>query len=134
MCRTGRLLIAACIALAFAVSNLIGAKQEVPRFNTNKREFNLPVQLTPGEAAKSKEIRLYVTSDLGKNWKKIASGAPTTKEFSFTAPKDGIYSFAVHCVCNDENEGSAVPVQFDPQLVVEVVNSDQEGKDVTEKR
>jgi hypothetical protein len=46
----------------------------------------------------TKCVRLFISTDLGKTWKKYAEATPDKKIVTVTVPKDGIYWFAAQTV------------------------------------
>jgi RNA polymerase sigma factor (sigma-70 family) len=63
----------------------------------NVREFKLPVQIRPEERGKLRLVNLYVyvSPDQGKSWQRVGPITPEEDGFRFTAPKDGLYWFAI---------------------------------------
>jgi hypothetical protein len=61
-------------------------------------------------AARLKQIQLYVSTDQGQTWKQVEAVTPDRRWFQFTAPRDGLYWFAVRTVDVDNR---AYPPQMD---------------------
>lgn len=59
------------------------------------RELTLPVHTMAEVTGKLRQLHLYVSTDGGETWSRAMSIAPSAKAFSFSAPKDGAYWFAV---------------------------------------
>ena len=67
---------------------------------TTQTRFRIPYESDPAELARlqAREVRLYVSSDEGRSWTLSQSVAPSTGRFTFEAPADGEYWFAVRTV------------------------------------
>lgn len=64
---------------------------------TNKSRFRIPFRYDAAEMQRigAKEIRLYLSTDQGKNWRLSRQANPQTGKFDFEAPAPGEYWFAV---------------------------------------
>lgn len=64
---------------------------------TNKARFRIPFRYDAAEMQRigAKEIRLYLSSDRGKNWQLSRQANPQAGKFDFQAPSSGEYWFAV---------------------------------------
>ena len=64
---------------------------------SNKPRFRIPYHFDAEEMQKlgAREIRLYVSTDLGVRWQPSQSVTPQPGKFSFQAPQDGEYWFCV---------------------------------------
>ena len=85
--------------------------------------FTMPIQVGP-KTGELDEILLFASTNFGKSWRKEASCKPTERKIVFTAPRDGIYCFAIQAVNKD---GTRTPPS-EKELVSEVkvfVNSAQ---------
>lgn len=80
---------------------------------TRKTDFYVPFKVPKNSSAS--ELQLYVSSDLGLNWKLYARETPTAGQFRFLAAHDGEYWFYLHTVYVGSN-AKAGP--FQPQLKV----------------
>jgi hypothetical protein len=69
------------------------------------RQFNIPFK-NDERNLNVVELRLYVSTDQGRNWKLSTRAAPDAKQFRFNAPQDGLYWFAVQTV---DKQGSLQP-------------------------
>jgi hypothetical protein len=65
------------------------------------RQFDFPVEINPEFKGKIKCVRLFASEDKGKTWKHKKDCKPTDKHISFTAPRDGLYYFALQVVFKD---------------------------------
>lgn len=75
-----------------------GAESNAPApVYTNKTRFRIPFQFDQAEMQRmeAREIRLYVSSDRGLQWRHAQSVTPQAARFDFQAPGDGEYWFAV---------------------------------------
>jgi RNA polymerase sigma factor (sigma-70 family) len=87
------------------------SNQEPPKAHTdvveiNARKMKLPFSLQPDSGGKIIGMRLWVSSDSGNTWTKVADAAPADGWFSYTAPSDGTYWFMVQTV---DRAGRAEP-------------------------
>ncbi len=100
----------ALIAIAvFAVIAVTGPSMRAadPVF-TNKGRFRIPYQLDVDEIKRlgASEIQLHVSTDKGRNWRRVDSVPPVAGKFTFDAAGDGDYAFAVRTV---DREGELHP-------------------------
>ena len=67
---------------------------------TRRMEFQLPFKTPPVDDQEKApvEVRLFVSSDAGRNWRTHSRVRPGKGYFQFTAPKDGQYSFIIRTV------------------------------------
>jgi RNA polymerase sigma factor (sigma-70 family) len=99
----------------------VGHPDDTKVFNT--RMFKIPFQVAPSRNDVV-HVRLWVSTDKGKSWRVglqhacSGNGDPLAKAFIFTAPKDGLYWFAVQSVSRDEAADPPVPGRFTPELRV----------------
>lgn len=82
------------------------------------REIHLPSSLFPAASFDVVKLRLYVSEDDGKTWKKEATATPDQIEFTFTAPRDGKYCFIVQQIGKD---GEKDPPDFSSATAHHVV-------------
>lgn len=83
------------------------------------RKFNIPTGLDSKEKALLEEVRLLVSRDQGKTWKKVqALPAEEGVRFPFTAPENGLYWFAFQYVLKDGTETPTDPRKLVPRLKV----------------
>lgn len=103
-----------------------------------KSVFYLPVKVDERVRATLKEVRLYVKDDSNKGWLLQDKVAPTQTYFTFRAPREGEYWFAVVTVdkmgksvpSDLRNEGPGVIVVLDsqpPQVEVRPLPESPEG-------
>jgi hypothetical protein len=67
----------------------------------DKHSFRIPIFVDPARAKEIDWLYLHVSSDKGKTWKKAQGVSPDKEFFAFSAPKDGLYWFAVQIVSKD---------------------------------
>jgi hypothetical protein len=91
------------------------------------RGFRIPFRIDPARVLKTDHVSLYVSEDRGKTWKRLQDRKPRDNEFTFVAPKDGLYWFAVQIVLQDGKAEPPAPDDFVPSLKVNV-NTAQEDK------
>src|SRR5260370_279399 len=96
-------------ALLFIGLALAGDPIELPKdvFEVQARAFDIPIQVNPNRRDTIERIRLFVSVDRGKTWKHAQDCQPTDEQVSFTAPKDGLYWFAVQTVLKDNKKEPA---------------------------
>lgn len=68
--------------------------------HTNKTRFRIPFRFDPAELQRlgAREIRLFVSTDGGRDWKPGGSVSPDARRFDYRADADGEYWFAVRTV------------------------------------
>jgi hypothetical protein len=73
---------------------------------TNKLRFRIPFHYDADELKRlgAAEIRLYVSRDRGKNWRRVQSVSPNAGKFTFEASGDGEYWFIVRTVDQRNHE------------------------------
>jgi hypothetical protein len=67
---------------------------------TKQTLFKIPFQ-TDQNGGRVKQVYLYTSTDLGKNWHPHSNVGPQVGHFMFNAPKDGLYWFSVRTVDED---------------------------------
>lgn len=94
-----RLLRQGCCWLGVAAASLTGLRHidAAEQIYTSSTRFRIPFQFDPVELRRlqATEIQLFVSSDTGKSWQRVASVSPTDGRFSFVASGDGSYLFSV---------------------------------------
>jgi len=89
------------ICLALFICGLGSVVQAAPSAGrpvySNKPRFRIPYHFDADEMRKlgAREIRLYVSTDLGIRWQPSQAVAPQPGKFNFQAPQDGEYWFCV---------------------------------------
>jgi hypothetical protein len=68
--------------------------------------FRIPVTITEDAREQVREVRLWVSDDLGYSWRDHARTTPQRPEFPFKAPRDGEYWFAVQTL---DKQGRVYP-------------------------
>lgn len=71
---------------AFAQDDLVYLKENV---------FRIPIQVAADKAEEIQELRLYVSTDRGRNWKMVRTAKPSQNAFNFRAQSDGEYWFTL---------------------------------------
>lgn len=84
---------------SFAIAN---TEQRSANSPTNQaiirdRQFDIPFHVTQSGTQPS-EVQLYVSRNSGHQWSIAARKAPHERQFTFTAPEDGVYWFATRTV------------------------------------
>lgn len=89
----------------------------------DSRYMEIPITLTSEIRQRATVLTLYVSSNRGKDWQKVATALPTDKHFNYAAPADGLYWFGVTYLTQ---EGSQVPgtiAGLQPQLKIKINTS-----------
>lgn len=110
------------------------ASAEVPVQITRKPNFGIPFELSP-DAYNAREVRLYGSDDLGRNWRLADRRAIDARGFQFQAPSEGEYWFAVRTADANGQLTSQLPLQPELKVLVDTqlprldmrVNIDAEG-------
>jgi hypothetical protein len=76
---------------------------------TKQTLFRIPFQTDTG-GQRIKQVYLYMSTDMGKNWHPHSNVPPQSGAFMFNAPKDGLYWFTVRTVDEDNR---AFPLTMD---------------------
>ncbi len=85
-----------------------------------ERDWQIPITVKESLRKEVQSLTLYVSSDLGKTWKKEATAKPTDEFFKYSAPADGVYWFTVSFV---NKAGQTVPANesdYQPQQKIVV--------------
>jgi hypothetical protein len=107
----------AFLGLAFAADPI-----ELPKdvFEMDARELAFPVVCDPERRDKIARIRLYVSEDRGKTWKHHKDCKPTDELLPFTAPRDGLYWFALQVELKDGKSEPADVASLTPAMKIYV--------------
>jgi hypothetical protein len=72
----------------------------------HSRSFYIPIRVAPAWREQIKDIRVFVSTDDGKRWRRVGKCKPKDEAgVTFVAPRDGLYWFAVQTVTRtDEKE------------------------------
>jgi hypothetical protein len=98
---------------------------ELPRdlHEIQTQRFAMPIGVANNLHDTIEQIRLFVSEDQGKTWRHKKDYKPSDKQVLFTAPRDGIYWFALQVVLKD---GSQIPDDLDDLVATKVcVNSER---------
>lgn len=82
----------------------------------DRRSFEMPVMLHDQQA---REIRLYVSSNGGRQWQLYNRFRPDAKNLPFTCRNDGEYWFSLYTI-NQSNAIYPMPATFEPMLKLRV--------------
>ncbi len=88
---------------------------------TQKPRFRIPFQFDAAEMRRlgAVEIQLFVSTDQGANWNREQSVDPTAGKFSFEAPSNGEYWFAVRTVDANRNAFPDGPPEVGLRVIVD---------------
>lgn len=121
---TGRLTLLSAALLAAAgwlSASALGADPDSQAVHTSRPKFRIPFQFDPDEMARigAVEIRLFVSTDQGRHWQHSQSVPPTEGRFTFEAPSEGEYWFAVRTIDAQQNLYPPGPPQAGLRVVVD---------------
>src|SRR5262245_20217616 len=90
------------------------------------RDFAMPLRLAPDRKERVERIRLFVSEDRGKTWKHEKDYKPSDTEVVFSAPRDGLYWFALQVVLKD---GKSEPPKLEelPAAMKVYINSQRKA-------
>ncbi|CAK9019586.1 Glycerol kinase (ATP:glycerol 3-phosphotransferase) (Glycerokinase) (GK), partial [Durusdinium trenchii] len=90
--------VVACFCLA-PIADAVAAE---PVF-TNAHRFRIPFQFDAQELQRlqPREVQLFVSTDQGGSWQQVDSARPSDNRFTYEAPVDGTYWFAVRTIARD---------------------------------
>ncbi len=71
-----------------------------------QRVFRIPIEVSAERTEAIKELRLFVSTDQGNTWTRVASVAPSQRSFTFRSRADGEYWFGLSYV---DQSGRAEP-------------------------
>lgn len=78
------------------------ASDSPPTIDFNEgRKIEIPINYDLTRKARIDELRLYVSEDKGKTWRRVATAKPDAKFFSYEAPREGVFSFGLVIVGKD---------------------------------
>lgn len=88
---------------------------------TQKPRFRIPFQFDAAEMRRlgAVEIQLFTSTDHGDNWNREQSVEPTAGKFSFEAPGNGEYWFAVRTLDKNQNIFPEGPPEVGLRVVVD---------------
>src|SRR5687767_10634296 len=108
----------------FSLASLFGGPApEGDVYTVPTRDFRIPVQIDPARRAEVRQLHLYVSTDQGKTWKRAVTVRPTDEAFVYTAPRDGVYWFAVQTVDPKGRAEPADPRRAESMLKIHVDTS-----------
>jgi hypothetical protein len=70
----------------------------VPLVPSKQRAFRIPFNIDPADRPRYKQVQLWASSDGGERWEKVDATTPDRPSFTFRAPRDGEFWFAVRTV------------------------------------
>lgn len=108
-----------CILVAWLLLSAVSFAQDDAEYLA-ERDWQIPITLTEPIRKEAQLLTLFVSSDLGKTWKKEATAKPTDEFFKYVAPQDGVFWFSVSFV---NRAGKTVPAKetdLQPQLKIVV--------------
>lgn len=109
---------------ATAISPTVAPADEVQRLITNSFRFEIPFEVdTESGQDPNNQAILYKSQNGGKTWEREQTAPANKGAFVFTAPKDGVYSFAIRMT--DANGALLTPIEGSPpELEIQVDRSE----------
>ncbi len=85
--------------------------------------FVIPYQWTNNsDPTNARSVELYASTDRGRSWQKISEAQPSVRNFTYRAPADGEYWFAIRTIDAMGSSWPAGPMQAELQVVVDTLN------------
>src|SRR5690349_6964017 len=99
-------------AFTFLGLVLAADRIELPKdvVEVQQRDFAMPLLFDPNRLDTIERVGLFISEDRGKTWKHKQDCKPNEEQVTFTAPKDGLYWFALQVVLKD---GKKEPAEAD---------------------
>ena len=94
------------------------APVKAPTIYHKQRAFRIPFNIDPADRPRYKQVQLWVSSDGGGRWEKIDTTTPDRPAFTFRAPRDGEYWFAVRTLDTKNRLFPADDVDVEPNMKV----------------
>jgi len=88
---------------------------------SDQRKFRIPCKILK-EPEKVKEVRLFVSRDMGKSWKLCDHAAARRGDFIFLAPEKGLYWLAIQILHTDGSLTPMTPADFHPDLKMKLID------------
>lgn len=70
-------------------------------YEISERHFAMPLNHHSEGRGREKRIRLFVSTDMGKSWTHLKDVQPSDEKVQFSAPRDGMYWFALQIELKD---------------------------------
>jgi hypothetical protein len=105
----------------------------------NQLQIKIPLDIVPSERQHIREIFLFVSADEGKNWNQVAACTPDKNMFTYTAPGDGMYWFALQVEDHQKHKIPADIYQVQParKVIIDtlrpqlrIVSAERKGENV----
>ncbi len=89
--------------VGFTLAAPVPQKAELPAdvYEINTRDFAMPLELDAKRKEKIECVRLYTSTDQGLTWTHQQDYTPGDTKVIYTAPRDGLYWFALEVVFKD---------------------------------
>lgn len=87
-----------------------------------QRVFRIPIEIATEKNEVIQELRLFVSSDRGANWTKVATVPPSQKTFTFRARVDGEYWFGLSYV-NEQGDVEPSDMRSQPPGLKVIVDT-----------
>ena len=89
-----------------------------PTVPSKQRAFRIPFNIDPVDRPRYKKVQLWVSSDGGGRWAQVDTTTPDRPSFTFKAPRDGEFWFAVRTVDTENRLFPADDVDVEPSMKV----------------
>jgi hypothetical protein len=96
------------------------ASTRAPIVPSKQRAFKIPFNINPEDRPRYKQVQLWVSSDGGGRWEKVDTTTPDRPSFTFRAPRDGEFWFAVRTLDTKNRLFPADDVDVEPNMKVVV--------------
>ncbi len=120
--RWGKRLASLGLGLALAFGPVAPAAQpgsgKAPLVPSKQRAFRIPFNIDPADRPRYKQVQLWASSDGGGKWEKVDTTTPDRPSFTFRAPRDGEFWFAVRTVDTKGRLFPADDVDVEPNMKV----------------
>ena len=85
---------------------------------SKQRAFRIPFNIDPADRPRYKQVQLWASSDGGGRWEKVDSTTPDRPSFTFRAPRDGEFWFAVRTLDTKNRLFPADDADVEPNMKV----------------
>jgi len=107
-------------SLAPAASQASPAPNGPPIIYQKARSFRVPFSFNPAERARRRELQLWSSDDLGRNWSQKGTTTPDHPAFTYKAEHDGEYWLAVRSLDTQGRYYPADDARIEPSMKVVV--------------
>ena len=120
--RRGKRLVSFGLGVALALCSVAPAappaSSKAPTIHHKQRAFRIPFNIDPADRPRYKQVQLWVSSDGGGRWDKVDTTTPDRPAFTYRAPRDGEYWFAVRTLDTKNRLYPSDDVDVEPNMKV----------------